>query len=110
MYRRFLSFVAAMAILFMVLPPLLEVFDTWDKRPEIPVEGRDTETTLEVIGAVAGMCLGVAWLSVLLMNWLASLFAPFPQGSVPAAQPFAFGTDHLRRLFSPPLNLTSLRI
>lgn len=110
MYRRFLICVAAAAILLMVVPSMLETFDTWDKTPEIPVAGSDTETTLVVIGAAVGMFLGVAWLSVLLMNWLASLFEPLLPEPAPATQPHSYGALYLRLLFSPPLSLTSLRI
>ncbi len=110
MYRRFLGIVAAMAIVLMVLPPLFDTFDTWDKAPELPVVGHNTETTLMVMGLEAGMGLIVAWASVLVLNWLAVMFAlRTHEASVPA-QPGVRATEYLLLFFSPPRALSSLRI
>jgi len=110
-YRRLLTFIAAMTILLMVLPPLFDTFDTWDKTPEFPMVGHNTETNLVVIGMDAGLCLGVAWMAVLLLDWLVSLLAPpLRELATAAPQPLSRGTEYLLLLFSPPWRLTSLRI
>jgi len=99
-----------MAILLMVIPPLFDTFDTWDKTPEIPVAGHNTETTLVLISVGVGMYLTVAWLSVILMNWLVALLEPLLCQRTPVVQPHPHGTDYLLLLFSPPLSFISLRI
>ena len=100
-----------MTILLMVLPPVFDTFDTWDKKPELPLVGHNTETTLVAIALEAGMGLAVAWASVLLLNWVASLFPP-PMRKLAqvSARTYAYGIDYLLLLFSPPWRLTSLRI
>lgn len=110
MYRRFLILVAAVTILFMVLPPLFDTFDTWDRSPEIPVAGHNTETNLVVIALEVGVGLAVAWASFLLLNWVAAWFAPRVQKTPAPAGPEVRATDYLLWLFSPPWAFASLRI
>lgn len=100
-----------MTILLMVLPPVFDTFDTWDKQPELPMVGHNTETTLVIASANLGLCFAVAWGSVLLLSWLASLFPPLMRKLAPvSARTHACGIDYLLLLFSPPWRLTSLRI
>lgn len=112
MHRRALIFVVVAAIFMMVLPHVLEIFDTWDKRPEIPVAGHDTESTLMEVGFAAGACIGIAWLCASLTTFAAKillplLFSPEPEFAV---QPFQTATDYLKLLFSPPVSPPVLRI
>jgi hypothetical protein len=109
-YRRLLTLVAAVTIFLMVLPPLFDTFDTWDKTPELPVAGHNTETTITVLALETGLGIAVAWASVVLLAWLAAHFA-VPLLSLPLpAQPEARGTEYQLLLFSPPALFTSLRI
>lgn len=102
---------AAFAILLMVLPPVFDTFDTWDKQPELPLAGHNTETTLVIVCANLTLGAVVAWLSVLSLNWLASLARPFRAHLAQAVlQARACGQDHLLLLYSPPPRLASLRI
>lgn len=101
---------AALTIFLMVVPPLCDTFDTWDKTPELPLVGHNTETTVAAIALDLGVGLAVAWTAVLLLNCLAALFAPSVQmGLVPRPR-HVRATDYLIELFSPPWDLTSLRI
>lgn len=104
--------VMAITILLMVLPPLLQTFDTWDRKPEIPVAGHDTEATLVELGFEAGLCLAVAWVSITVLNCLAVILASVADALAPAAAVVAraLGIDYLLLLFSPPWRLTYLRI
>lgn len=110
MKRRLLGIIAAVTILLMVLPPLFDTFDTWDKRPEIPVSGHNTETTLYMLAVGVGMGLTVAWSAVLLLNWLAEMFAPGVLAVRAQARPGFRATEYLLLLFSPPWAFASLRI
>lgn len=111
MYRHLLRFLAATAVLLMLLPPLFDTFDTWDKRPELPVAGHNTETTLVLLTAELGMCMVVAWASIRLTQWLVALFAPYLLQVFPAPfRPPVRATDYLLLLFSPPWRPVSLRI
>jgi hypothetical protein len=108
--RRFISIFAGIIILLMVLPPLFDTFDTWDKTPEIPVVGHNTETTISVMAIEVGMGFAVAWSIVLLLRWLAEAFAPKLLDTPRPTQLGVRATDYLLLLFSPPRGLTSLRI
>jgi hypothetical protein len=110
-YRHVVHFVATVAVLLMVLPPVFDAFDTWDKRPEFPMVGRNTETNIVVWTADLAMCLVVAFESICLMQWLVRLFAPYLLQifSVPLG-PEVRATEYLLLLFSPPWRVVSLRI
>lgn len=101
---------AALTIFLMVAPPLCDTFDTWDKTPELPVVGHNTETTVASMALDLGMGLAVAWTAVLLLNWLTALFAPFIEKLRTPGPPQVRATDYLLLLFSPPLEITILRI
>jgi hypothetical protein len=111
MHRRLLAFFAATTILLMVLPPVCNLFDKWDKGPELPLTGHDTETTLMAMAFEAGMGMAVAWSSVLLLAWLSRVFLP---GAIESALvPVVWGgraTEYLLLLFSPPWRILPLRI
>ncbi len=95
----------------MLLPPVFDTFDTWDKRRELPVAGHNTETTLVLVTAELGMCMVVAWTSVRLMQRLVAVFAPYLLQIFPAAfRPGVRATDYLLLLYSPPWRAVSLRI
>lgn len=104
--------VMAITILLMVLPPLLQTFDTWDRKPEIPVAGHDTEATVVELSFECGLCLTVAWVSITVLSNLAVMLASVADALAPAASVVAraLGTDYLLLLFSPPWRLVSLRI
>lgn len=110
MNRRLLGIIAAATILLMVLPPLLDTFDKWDRTPEIPVSGHNTETTLSMLAVGVGMGLTVAWSAVLLLNWLAEMLTPGMAAAPSQARPGFRATDYLLLLFSPPWAFASLRI
>ncbi len=110
MYRRFLILVAAATILLMVLPPLFDTFDTWDRSPEIPVAGHNTETNFVVMALEVGVGLAVAWASVLLLNWVTAWFAPRVIKVPAPVWPQVRAIDYLLWLFSPPWAFASLRI
>ena len=111
MYRHVVHFVATVAVLLMVLPPVFDAFDTWDKRPEFPMVGHNTETNIVVFTADLGMCVVVAWASIYLMQWLVTLFAPYlPQIFSAPHGPEVRATEYLLWLFSPPWRVVSLRI
>lgn len=94
----------------MVLPPLFDTFDTWDKTPELPVAGHNTETTIAVLALETGLGIAAAWASVVLLAWLAAHFVlPLLSVRLPA-QPEVRGTEYQLLLFSPPTLFTSLRI
>jgi hypothetical protein len=108
--RRLLGFLAAFTILLMVLPPLFDTFDYWDKTPEIPIVGHNTETTIVRIAEGFALCAVVAWSAVLLLQWLASILAPRALKVLAPAQPGIRATEYLLLLFSPPWAFTTLRI
>lgn len=111
MHRRLLALVAATAIALMVLPPVCNAFDTWDKRPELPMAGHDTETTLMVMAFEAGMGMAVAVGSVLLLTALAAMLLPARRElSAPRSHAGVRATEYLLLLFSPPWRARSLRI
>lgn len=110
MRRRLLGIIAAATILLMVLPPLLDTFDKWDRTPEIPVSGHNTETTLSMLAVGVGMGLTVAWSAVLLLNWLAEIFAPGMLAAPAQVRPGFRATEYLLLLFSPPWAFATLRI
>jgi len=110
-YRHVIHFVATVAVLLMVLPPVLDTFDTWDKRPELPMVGRNTETNIVVCTADLAMCMVVAGSSICLLQWLVTLFAPYLQQIFSAPHgPEVRATEYLLLLFSPPWRVVSLRI
>lgn len=110
-FRRLLMLVAAITILLMVLPPLFDTFDTWDKGPELPVVGHNTETTIVVMSLQIGLGLAVAWGSILFLKCLGELSAAMRDVLlVPATEARARGMDYQLLLFSPPWRLTFLRI
>ena len=104
--------VMAITILLMVLPNLLQAIDSWDRKPEIPIAGHDTEATLVELGFEAGLCLAVAWVSIAVLSCQAIMLALVADALARAAVVVsrAFGTDYLLLLFSPPWRPTSLRI
>lgn len=109
--RRLRHLVAALAIILMVVPPLFDTFDTWDKGPELPVVGHNTETNLVFVSAGLGICLALASAAILLFNSFAALFAAADGASMPArSAPQRRATDYLLLLFSPPWPLVALRI
>lgn len=111
MHRRLLSLAAATIILLMVLPPVLNTFDTWDKKPELPLVGHDTETTLMVMALEVGMGVALAWGSVLLLAWLAAIFvAEMIEPTLSQGRHGIRATEYLLLLFSPPSRPLSLRI
>lgn len=111
MRRRLLTLVAATIILLMVLPPVFNVFDSWDKAPEFPLTGHDTETTLMWMALEIGMGVAVAWSSVLLLAWLAEVLLPGALGIAPTpSRPCFCATEYLLLLFSPPWRDVTLRI
>ncbi len=73
MRRRLLTVVTASMILMMVLPPVFNVVDKWDKGPELPLVGHDTETTLMMAAFDVGLGVAVAWSAVCLLGWLAAV-------------------------------------
>ena len=99
-----------MTIALMVLPPLFDTFDTWDRRPELPLVGHNTETTVAMLAVGAGMCAAVAWASVLLLNWLAAVLGARVEEAQGIAWPQRRATEYLLLLFSPPWAFSSLRI
>lgn len=111
MDRRLLPLVAAMIILLMVLPPVFNAFDKWDKTPELPLAGHDTETSLMMMALEVGMGIAAAWSSVLLLAWLAAVLLA---GMIEAASAQSLAgiraTEYLLLLFSPPWRTDSLRI
>lgn len=110
MNRRVLGIIATVTILLMALPPVFDAFDKWDRTPEIPVSGHNTETTLAMMAVGVGMGLTVAWSAVLLLNWLAAMFATPMLAPRAQARPGVRATDYLLLLFSPPWAFASLRI
>lgn len=110
MSRRILGIVVAVTILLMTLPPFFDAFDKWDRTPEIPVSGHNTETTLSMMAQGVGMGLMVAWSAVLLLQWLAEIFAPRMPAARAVARAGVRATAYLLLLFSPPWAFASLRI
>ena len=109
--RRLRHLVAAMAILLMVVPPLFDTFDTWDKGPELPVIGHNTETNVVLATASLGICFAVISAGILVFNGLAALLEASIEVSTPMAPlARARSTDYLLLLYSPPWRLSSLRI
>lgn len=111
MHRRLLTLLAATIILLMVLPPVFNAFDKWDKTPELPMAGHDTETTLMIMALEVGMGVAVAWGSVVFLGWLSAMLLPqlFETGSANASRGVR-ATEYLLLLFSPPWRPLSLRI
>lgn len=111
MHRRLLALAAATIILLMVLPPVFNTFDKWDKTPELPLVGHDTETTLMVMALEIGMGLAVAWGSLLFLAWLAEVIVPASVDFTSAHARRGFrATEYLLLLFSPPGHPLALRI
>ncbi|HEV2133617.1 MAG TPA: hypothetical protein VGR47_05090 [Terracidiphilus sp.] len=111
MHRRLLALAAATIILLMVLPPVFNAFDHWDKTPELPLVGHDTETTLMAMALEMGMGFAVAWGSVLFLAWLAEVFLPDRVEFTSALARRGFrATEYLLLLFSPPWPPLALRI
>jgi hypothetical protein len=111
MHRRLLALAAATIILLMVLPPVFNAFDKWDKTPELPLVGHDTETTVMVMALEIGMGFAVAWGSLLFLLSLAEVFVPEKFKSTAAhARPGFRATEYLLLLFSPPWPPLALRI
>lgn len=109
--KRLLTIVTSM-ILMMVLPPVFNVVDQWDKGPELPLVGHDTETTLMMAAVDVGFGVAVAWNSVSCLAWLAAvLLLRMIETAAPAhAQRGVRATEYLLMLFSPPWRIVSLRI
>ncbi len=61
MRKRLLTIVITSMILMMVLPPVFNVVDKWDKGPELPLVGHDTETTLMMSAVDVGLGVAAAW-------------------------------------------------
>lgn len=103
---------AATIILMMVLPSVFNTFDKWDKGPELPLVGHDTETTLMMAALDFGLGMAVAWSAVHLLAWLAVvlLAAGFFQVALPRVAHGVCATEYLLLLFSPPWRVVSLRI
>jgi hypothetical protein len=112
MRRRLLTIVTASMILMMVLPPVFSVVDKWDKGPELPLVGHDTEITLMMAAVDVGLGVAVAWSSVCLLAWLAAvLLLGMIETAVPVhAHRGVRVTEYLLMLFSPPWRIVSLRI
>lgn len=111
MYRHFVHLVAGLAVLLMIVPPVCDTFDRWDRRPEMPMVGHNTETTVVVFTADLGLCMVVAWASIQLMQWLVAVFAPYILIVVRSSfGPLMRATDYFLLLFSPPWRQISLRI
>lgn len=110
MSRRLLSIVATAIIALMVLPPVFDTFDHWDKTPEIPVVGHNTETTVVAIASDLAIGLVVAWASVLLATWLGAWLMPRIAKAPVVAKRGVRATDYLLLLFSPPWETVTLRI
>lgn len=112
MRKRLLTIVITSMILMMVLPPVFNVVDKWDKGPELPLVGHDTETTLMMSAVDVGLGVAAAWSSVCLLAWLdAVLMLGMIETAVPAhARRGVRATEYLLMLFSPPWRTVSLRI
>jgi hypothetical protein len=111
MRRRLLSLVTASIILLMVLPAVFNTFDKWDKGPELPLVGHDTETTLMMAALDVGLGIAVAWSAVGLLAWLAAVLLPATIEAAPVHAHRGFrATEYLLLLFSPPWRIVSLRI
>ena len=111
MRRRFLALVTTAIILLIAVPPVLNAFDSWDKTPELPMVGHDTETTLMVMALEAGMGVAVAWASVKLLDWFAAAILPDAIEIAPVRVRMGVrATAYLLLLFSPPWRDISLRI
>lgn len=111
MYRRLLAVAAATIIMLMVLPPVFNAFDTWDKKPELPLAGHDTETTVSMMAVEVGMGIAVAWGSVCLLAWLATaLLSGFFEITPARMARGVRATEYLLLLYSPPWRTVSLRI
>lgn len=112
MRRRLLTIVTASMILMMVLPPVFNVVDRWDKGPELPLVGHDTETTLMMAAVDVGLGAAVAWSTVCLLDRLAAvlLLGMIETGTPARAHRGLCATEYLLMLFSPPWRIVSLRI
>ena len=111
MRRRLLAIVTTAIVLMIAMPPVLNAFDSWDKTPELPMVGHDTETTLMVMALEAGMGVAVAWASVKLFDWLAAAILPDMIEAAPVRVRLGVrATAYFLLLFSPPWRAVSLRI
>ena len=111
MHRRLLSLVTAALILTMILPPVCNTFDKWDKGHELPLSGHDAETTLMVMAFEMGLGIAAAWGSVLLLTWLAAVLLPgFLLTPAALVRCGIRATEYLLLLFSPPWRVIALRI
>ncbi len=112
MRRRLLTMVTVSMILMMVLPPVFNVVDKWDKGPELPLVGHDTETTLMMAAVDVGLGVAVARSSVCLLGWLAAvlLLGMIETGAPVREHRGVRATEYLLMLFSPPWRIVSLRI
>lgn len=111
MRRRLLALVTASIILMMVLPPVFNTFDKWDKGPELPLVGHDTETTLMMAALEVGLGVAVAWGLARLLAWLVAVLSPWTIEAVPVhARRGVRATEYLLLVFSPPWPIVSLRI
>jgi hypothetical protein len=107
---RLLSLVTASIILLMILPPVFNAFDRWDKGPELPLEGHDTEITLMMTALEVGLGVAVAWASLCLLSLLAAALLLQIDGAPLRAHRGVRATEYLLLLFSPPWGIVSLRI
>lgn len=112
MRSHLLTMVTAFMIPVMVLPPVFNVVDKWDKGPELPLVGHDTETTLMMAAVDVGLGVAVPWSSVCLLAWLAAvlLLGMVETGAPARAHRGVCATEYLLMLFSPPWRIVSLRI
>ena len=111
MHRRLLALITTAIVFLIVVPPVLNAFDRWDKTPELPMVGHDTETTLMVMALEAGMGLAVAWAALRLLDWLAAAVPVATIRISPARIRLGVrATAYLLLLFSPPWRAVSLRI
>jgi hypothetical protein len=88
------------------------VVDKWDKGPELPLVGHDTETTLMMAAVDVGLGVAAAWSSVCLLAWLAAMLLLGMIEAAASAHAYrgVCATEYLLMLFSPPWRIVSLRI
>lgn len=101
----------ASIMLLMIVTPLCNMFDKWDKGPELPLVGHDTETTLMMTALEVGLGVAVAWNTVFLLDWLVSVVLPAMMETAPVhARRGVRAAEYLLLLFSPPGRIVTLRI